>query len=98
MLHLRSKPAPDVGPAASRASFKRHASTPVLISEQEVVFNTAAAGLVPAATTRRGWRATALIAALGRVHIGLPEPRPHNPRRDAHYFEGARMSRLMDHP
>jgi len=46
--------------------------TPVLISEQEVVFSTAAAALVPPETTPRHWRGTTLIAAIGRIHIGLP--------------------------
>lgn len=98
MLHLLSKPAaPAVRPASSAVSGTQHASTPVLISEQEVVFNTAAAALVPPATTHRHWPGGRLIAAVGRIHIALPEPRPHYPRRDASYFEGARMSRQMDH-
>jgi hypothetical protein len=71
--------------------------TPVLISEQEVVFSTAAAAFVPLATTRHHWRVTTLIAAIGRIHIALPEPRPCYPRRGASYFEGGRMSREMDH-
>lgn len=98
MLHLLSKStAPDIGPAPSRVSSKRHASTPVLISEPEVLFSTAAAAFVPPATTHRLWPGTRLIAALGRIHIGLPKPRPHHPRREASYFEEARMSRQMDH-
>ncbi len=71
--------------------------TPVLISEQEVVLSTAAAALVPPATIPRHWRGTTLIAAIGRIHIGLPEPRPCYPRREASYLEGGRMSRQMDH-
>jgi hypothetical protein len=71
--------------------------TPVLISEQEVVLSTAAAALVPPAATRRRWLGATLIAAVHRIHIGLPEPRPHYPQRDASYFEAARMSRQMDH-
>ena len=51
MEHLLFKAAPDVGPATSAVSAAQLASTPVLISEQEVVFNTAAAALVPPATT-----------------------------------------------
>jgi hypothetical protein len=98
MLHLLSKPAaPAVGPASSPVSGTRHASTPALISEQEVVFSTAAAALPTPATTHRRWRATRLIAAISHIHIGLPEPRPLYPRREASYFEGARMSRQMDH-
>lgn len=98
MLHLLSKPAaPAVGPAFSPVSGTRHDSTPALISEQEVAFSTAAAALPTPATTHRRWRATRLIAAISRIHIGLPEPRPLYPRREASYFEGARMSRQMDH-
>jgi hypothetical protein len=98
MLHLLSKPAPDVGPAPSPVTPKRHTSTPLLISEQEVVCSTAAAAfVVPPAMTHRHWRATPLIAAIGHVHIRLPEPLPHYSRREASYFEGARMSRQMDH-
>jgi len=71
--------------------------TPVLISEQEVVLSTAAAAFVPLATTRRHVRVTTWIAAIGRIHIVLPEPRPCYPRREASYLEGGRMSRQMDH-
>jgi hypothetical protein len=97
MVHLLPKPAaPAVGPAFSPVSGTRHASTPALISEQEVVFSTAAAALLPPATTHRHWRVTRLIAAIGHVYIGLPEPRPLYPRREASHFERARMSRQMD--
>jgi hypothetical protein len=98
MLHLLSKPAaPAAGQASSAVSGTRHASTPVHISEQEVVFSTAAAALLAPATTDRQWRATRLIAAISHLHMRLPEPRPLYPRREASYFEGARMSRQMDH-
>ena len=69
---------------------------PVLITEQEVVFNTAAAALIRPATTHRHWPGTTLFAAVRRIHIRLPEPRPVYPRYEASYFESARMSRLMD--
>jgi hypothetical protein len=98
MLHLLSKPAaPAVAPAFSPVSGTRHASTPALISEQEVVFSSAAVALPTHATTHRQWRATRLTAAISHIHLGLPEPRPLYPRREASYFEGARMSRQMDH-
>jgi hypothetical protein len=98
MLHPLSKPAAPSGwPASAPVSGTRHASTPVHISEQEVVFSTAAAALLTPATTHRHWRATRLMAAISHIHIGLPEPRPLYPRREASYFEGARMSRQMDH-
>ena len=71
--------------------------TPVLISEQEVVFSTAAAALVPPATTHRHWPGATLFAVVHRIHVALPEPRPIYPRREASYFEAARMSRQMDH-
>jgi hypothetical protein len=72
-------------------------SAPVLISEQEVVFTTAAAALVPSATTHRHFPGTRLFAAIRHIHIALPEPRPIYPRLEASYFESPRMSRLMDH-
>ena len=98
MLHLLSKPAaPVIGPASAGVSPTRHTSTPVLITEQEVVFSTAAAALLPpAATAHRRWRGTTLIAAIGHIHIRLHEPRPIYPR-EASYFEAARMSRQMGH-
>ncbi len=104
MLHLLPKlhslpkpPAPDVEPAPSAVSSKRHASAPVLITEQEVLFNTVAAVSVPPATTHRHRPGTALITAIGHIHIRLPEPRPTYSRREASYFEAGRMSRLMEH-
>lgn len=97
MLHLLSKPAaPDVGPAPAAVSSTRHGSAPVLISEQEVIFNTASARSLPPATTHRHWWGTTLFAAVRRIHIALPEPRPVYPRLEPGYFEGARMSRQMD--
>lgn len=70
---------------------------PVLITEQQVVFTTAAAALVRPTTTQRRWPGTTLFAAARRIHIRLPERRPVYPRREASYFQSARMSRLMDH-
>jgi hypothetical protein len=97
MSYLLSKPAaPDVEPAPSAVSSTRHTSTAVLISEQEVLFSTALAATAPPATTHRHWPGTTLVAAIARIHIGLPEPRPCYPRRDS-YFEVARMSRELDH-
>ena len=86
----------DVGSAPSEVDSTQCSPTKVLVTEQEVAFATAAAISVPPATTRRrlGVR---LIAAIGHIHIALPEPRPHYPRRDPAYFEAARMSREMDH-
>jgi len=98
MLHLLSKPAAPVnGPASAGVSPSHHVSTPVPITEQEVVFSTAAATSLPPATDHRRWRGATLIAAIGHIHIRLPEPRPRYPRREASYFEAARVSRQMDH-
>lgn len=71
--------------------------SPVLITEQEVLFSTASAVLVPPATTRRHWPGTRFIAAIRHIHIALPEPRPIYPRLGGGYFDSARMSREMDH-
>jgi hypothetical protein len=99
MPHLlpRSTAAPDVGSAPSAVGSKQHRPTPVLVTEQEVVFSTAAAIPVLPATTRRHQTGARLIAAIGRIHIAQPEPRPHYLRRERNYFEAARMSRAMDH-
>ncbi len=104
MLHLLPKlhslpkpPAPDVEPAPSAVSSTQHGPAPVLITEQEVLFKTAAAVSVPPATTHHHWPGAALITAIGHIHIRLPEPRPIYPRRETDYFEAGRMSRLMEH-
>jgi hypothetical protein len=93
MLHLLT----NFRAAPSSACSEQHTSTPVLITEQEVVFTTAATALRPPATTDRHWHATRLVAAIGHIHIGLPGPQPHYPHREASYFESARMSRQMEH-
>ena len=83
--------------AVSETTFEPVCVAPVLITEKEVTFNTAAAALAPPATTPRHWPGTTLIAAMAHIHVGLPAPRPIRPRREASYFVTARMSRLMDH-
>lgn len=88
---------PDVGSAPSANESTQSTTTRVLVTEQEVVFGTAAAALVSPATTHRHWPGARLTAAIARIHIRLPEPRPIYPRREASYFEVARMSRAMDH-
>jgi hypothetical protein len=97
MSHLlpASTATPGVGSAPSAVDSTQHSPTRVLVSEQQVAFATAAAISVPPATTRHRRLGTTLIAAIGRIHIALPEPRPHNPRRERTYFEAARMSREM---
>jgi hypothetical protein len=98
MLHLLPKlhslpdrPVPDVEPAS------RDASTPVLITEQDVLLDTAVAASVSPATTRHHWSGAAFATAIGHIHLGLPEPRPIYPGHEAGYFEGGRMSRMMEH-
>lgn len=104
MLHLLPKshslpdpPARDVEQTPSAVSSTRHASAPVLITEQEVLLKTAAALSVAPATTHRHWPSAALITAIEHIHIRLPEPRPIYPRREGNYFEAGRVSRLMEH-
>jgi hypothetical protein len=104
MLHLLPKahslpkpPASDVEPAPSAVSSTPPASAPVLVTEQEVLFKSAAALSVPPEATHRHWPGAAVITAIGHIHIRLPEPRPIYPRREASYFEAGRMSRLMEH-
>jgi hypothetical protein len=98
MSHLLpgSTATPGIGAAPSAVGTTQRSPAPVLVTEQEVAFSTAAAISVPPATTRRRPGAR-LIAAIGRIHITLPEPRPHYPRREPNYFGAARMSREMDH-
>jgi hypothetical protein len=66
---------------------------PVLITEQEVVFSSAAAQAPSRA--RRRWLHRTWIAAIGRILTPLPEPKSHSLRREPAYFEAARMSREM---
>ena len=67
---------------------------PVLVTESQVAFSTAAAAPVP--TTRRRWLDTTLMGGLGRILTALTQPRPLYPRRELAYFEAGRMSRAMD--
>jgi hypothetical protein len=78
--------------SAPSCTLRKHA--PVLITENQVTFSTAAAR--PVASTRRRWPDTALMGRLGRILTALTQPRPHQPRRQFAYFEAARMSRAMD--
>lgn len=105
MLHLLPRrPAPDVHPAPAAESVPDTTlgsacppSTSVLISEQQVMLSTAVATSAAPATVRRHLPGAKLLVAVRRIHIALPEPRPNYPRREASYFEAARMSRHMDH-
>jgi hypothetical protein len=85
----------DVVSLDSATTLEPLSPAPVLITEQEVLFNTAAATLVQPATTHRRWPGIT-FAAVRRIHIRLPDARPVYPRVETSYFETARMSRLMD--
>jgi hypothetical protein len=79
------------GPLTAACTLRKHA--PVLITENQIAFSTAAAA--PVGSTRRWWLDTTLMGGLGRIFTALTQPRPHHPRRDLAYFEAARMSRAM---
>jgi hypothetical protein len=105
MLHLLPKShaipdsfAPVVEATDCAASAERPAAAPVVITEQEVLFSTAAAVSVPAAVvSHRHWPGAAFFSAVGHIRLRLPEARPHCPRCEGSYFEAARMSRAMEH-
>ena len=78
--------------ATSEAARGKH--PPVLVTESQVAFSTAAAAAVP--TTRRRWLNTTPVGGLGRILTALTQPRVRYPRRELAYFEAARMSRAMD--
>jgi hypothetical protein len=77
---------------APSCTLPKHA--PVLITENQIAFSTAAAR--PVGSTRRRLRDTTLMGRLGRILIALTQPRPHQPHRQLAYFEAARMSRAVD--
>jgi hypothetical protein len=80
------------GRPTATCTLRKHA--PVLMTENRVVFSTAAAA--PVASTRRRWLGTTLPGGLGRILTALTQRRPHQKRRDLAYLEAARMSRAMD--
>jgi hypothetical protein len=80
------------GPSTTASPPRKHA--PVLITEHQVAFSTAAAA--PVGSTRRRRLDTILMGGLGRVLTALTRPRPLYPRRELAYFEAGRMSRAMD--
>ncbi len=92
---LRATAAPNVKSAPFRVCPAHPGPAGVLVTEKEVVLGTATV-LSVSVTTRHHRLATKLIGAISRIHIALPEPRPHYPPRRA-YFEVAEMSREMDH-
>jgi hypothetical protein len=79
-------------PLTAPSTLRKH--TPVLITENQVGFSTAAAA--PVGSTRRRWLDTALMGGLDRILTALTQPRPLYRRREPAYFEAARMSRAMD--
>jgi hypothetical protein len=80
------------GPPTAAATLRKH--TPVLVTENQGAFSTAAAA--PAPTTLRRWLDTTLMGGLGRILTALTQPRPVYPRRALAYLEAGRMSREMD--
>ena len=80
------------GPPTAACTLRKHA--PVLVTENQVAFSTAAAAAI--GSTRRRRLHTTLMGGLGRILTALTQPRPHYPRREHAYFEAARMSRAMD--
>ena len=67
---------------------------PVLLTENQVAFSTAAA--TPAPTTRRRWLGTTPMGGVSRILTALTQLRPLYPHRELAYLEAARMSRAMD--
>jgi hypothetical protein len=96
MSHLTPAPIAtsdtESGPTTAACTLRKHA--PVLITENQVAFSTAAAA--PIGSTRHRWLDTILMGGLGRIRTALTQPRPVYPRRELAYFEAARMSRAMD--
>ena len=80
------------GPLTVAPRLREH--TPVLVTENQIAFCTAAAA--PVGSTRRRWLGTTLMGGLGRILTALSRPRPLYPRRELAYFEAGRMSRAMD--
>jgi hypothetical protein len=80
------------GPSTAACTLRKHA--PVLITENQVAFSTAAAA--PVASIRRRWPGTTLMGGLGRILTALTQPRPLYPHRELAYLEAGRMSRAMD--
>jgi hypothetical protein len=96
MSHVTPTPittsATESGPPTAACTPRKHA--PVLITENQIAFSTAAAA--PVGSTRCPRPATTLMSRLGRILIAMTQPRPLQPRRQLAYLEAARMSRAMD--
>lgn len=50
----------------------------------------------PYAETHHHWPGASVVAAIGHIHIGLPEPRTY-PLHEPSFLEDELMSRLMEH-
>jgi hypothetical protein len=96
MSHVKTAPLAKAGtesvPPTAACTLRTHA--PVLVTENQVAFSTAAAA--PVGSTGRRWLDTTLMGGLGRILTALTQPRPRQPHRELAYFEAARMSREMD--
>ncbi|OMB97424.1 hypothetical protein A5732_07210 [Mycobacterium colombiense] len=98
MLHLLRKPAaPEFAPATAAVAPTPQGPAPVLVTEQEVLFKSAAAFSVPPEIAHRHWTGATLLTSIRHIHLRLPEPHVVYPRREASYLEGPRMSRMMEH-
>jgi hypothetical protein len=90
---------PDPGAGSSTAPVStKPAETPALITEQQVLFGTAATVALPPAKTRRFSDAVHAVAGTLRAVFASPEKPPaqrHYPKRHV-WLENAMMSREMD--
>jgi hypothetical protein len=77
----------ELGRPTVASTLRKHA--PVLMTENQVAFSTAAA--TPVSSTRRRWP-----GRFGRILTALTQPRPLYSHRELAYFEAGRMSRAMD--
>ena len=91
---------PALGPKLGAGESAELSPTPILITEQEVVFSTSAAVSLPRTkTTHRLTDATGVAATLRRMFLAsTARPRParrHYPPRSGSYLERALMAREM---
>lgn len=86
----------DVAVAPPLDGFGKLTPATVLVTEQQVLFGTAAALVIPAAPTRRRVLTAALLGEIERVRIRLRRPPSPYPHREAAFIEVARMAREMN--
>jgi hypothetical protein len=94
-VHNAVRTRADAGSVLSANDSAESTATRVLVTEQEVALSTAVAISTPAPARHR-WLGANRIAAIGHIRIRLPERRTGYPRREANYFQAARMSRAME--